>query len=144
MFVVSGGDPAPVLQLVEGAFDDVAVLVVIDVVADGSAAAGTLVPAVAALVTRFGDHGLDAARTQVSTVGAGRVRLVFAQRLGRRAWPARPQPWDAKIGQKSRQGRGIVGLAWGDRQHQRLAAAVDQGVGLGGQATARAPDGGSR
>jgi hypothetical protein len=39
VFVVAGGEASPVLDVVEGAFDDVAVLVVGDVEGDGSPAA---------------------------------------------------------------------------------------------------------
>jgi hypothetical protein len=41
MLVVPGRESAPVLELVEGTFDDVAVLVVLGVEADRPAAAGT-------------------------------------------------------------------------------------------------------
>jgi hypothetical protein len=46
--------------MVEGAFNDVAVLVVLDVVVDGSAAVCPSVRTVADLVRRFGDDRLDA------------------------------------------------------------------------------------
>ncbi len=63
--VVSGGEAAPLLGLVEPALDDVAALVVIVVVGDGAAAAGTTTSAVALLVGGLGDDRDDTSGAQV-------------------------------------------------------------------------------
>jgi hypothetical protein len=58
VFVVAGGQAAPVLESVEGSFDDVAVLVVLGVEADRSAAAGAPVLVVADLVGGLADDSV--------------------------------------------------------------------------------------
>ena len=64
VLVVAGRQAAPVLQPVEGAFDDVAALVVLSVEVDRSATARASPLAVADLVGGLGDHRGDASGAQ--------------------------------------------------------------------------------
>jgi hypothetical protein len=61
VLVVSGRDSSPVLEVVERPLDDVAILVVVSVEADGPAAARAALLAVPDLITGFGDDGGDPA-----------------------------------------------------------------------------------
>lgn len=54
MFVVAGRDAEPLLEVTEAALDDVALSVVRDVIADGSATAGTTPLPAALLVSGLG------------------------------------------------------------------------------------------
>ncbi len=53
--------------------------------------------------------------------------------------PARSLPWDAQLGQRQLQRRGVTGLPWRDAQDEREAAAVDEGVGLDRQTAPERP-----
>jgi len=61
--VVAGGQAAPLLDLLVGPFDDVAVLVLLGVVADRAAAGRSATQPVLLLVGPFGDDRLDPALT---------------------------------------------------------------------------------
>src|SRR3954452_20050427 len=78
VLVVAGGQGAPLLEHVEAAFDDVPAGVLDRVVVDGAATPGASTFAVAGLVVRLRDDGLDAAAAQVAASAARRVRLVGA------------------------------------------------------------------
>ena len=82
MLVVSGGQSAPLLVDVEGAFDDVPTFVELDVQRGWSPAGGASVPPVVDLVVTFGDDDLDPARGQLQPVVTGAVGLVRQQRVG--------------------------------------------------------------
>lgn len=71
MLVVAGGESTPLLEVAVAAFDDVTALVVGDIEPDGSSAARPAALAVALLVGRFGDRGLDAAGAQVPAASRG-------------------------------------------------------------------------
>lgn len=60
-FVAAGVDSAPLLQAREAAMKDVAVPVIVAVVADGPAASGAASEAVADLLRRLRNDGLDTA-----------------------------------------------------------------------------------
>lgn len=70
----------------------------------------------------------------------GGVGLVIADCLRGRPRPAGPEPRGPKLGQKCGERSGVTGLARGEGDHQRQATAIDQSVGLGGQAPTRTPD----
>lgn len=123
------------LVFVEAAFDDVATLVVLDVVADRSSAARTTTLAMALLVGRLGDDGDDAAVAQVLTDRARRVCLVAADPVGAGAWPARASTLDAEVFHQDGEHRGIAGLAGTDEHDQWEPASVDEVVDLRAQTT---------
>jgi hypothetical protein len=77
--VVAARWSAPLLDVVEASLDDVAVLGEVAVVADRSATAAGLALAVADLVCRFRDDGLDAATAEQAAVTAAAVGLVCKQ-----------------------------------------------------------------
>ena len=140
VLVVAGGQAAPVLEPVEGAFDDVAVLVVLGVEVQRSATGGALGLAAGDGVGLLRDHHRDAAGLQQVAVLAPGVGLVRAKRGGSGARSAWAQPRDAKLLEKPWQCWGITGLPGRDDDDQREAAAVDQRVGLGRQPAAGTPD----
>ena len=59
-FVVAGGQGSPLLEGVEAAFDDVALLVGVLVVGDGTSARGALAFSVGFLIFLFGDDAFNA------------------------------------------------------------------------------------
>ncbi len=132
-FVVTGGEAAPLLVFVEASFDDVAALVVLDVVADRAPASGAATPAVPLLIRRFGDHRDDPAFAQVGADRAGRVRLVSADPGGAGARPARPAPGDAEVIHQDREHRCVTCLTGTDEDDQRQTAAVDEVMDLRAQ-----------
>src|ERR1700730_17146671 len=79
-FVVAGGQPAPVLDDVEGSFDDVAALVFLDVEADRAPASAAAASAVIDLGGLFGDDRADAPGAQTCPVCARRVGLIAQHR----------------------------------------------------------------
>src|SRR4051794_7679994 len=79
--VVAGGDASPGLELVDQALDRVSLLVEVGVVADRTAAPGTLLLPVGGLVPLLRDDCLDAASAQVGAVAAGRIGLVPGDRI---------------------------------------------------------------
>ena len=80
MFVVAGSDAAPVLEPVEGSFDDVAVLVVVGVEAQRSAAALAFRLATFDRVGLLRDDDPDAAGPQQFAVRSAAEGLDAAQR----------------------------------------------------------------
>lgn len=78
-FVVSGGEAAPLFEVVEGVLDDVAVAVVDGVELGWSPAGAAAFLAVPDLVGGLRDRGLDAAGGQHFPDRAGGVRLVSAE-----------------------------------------------------------------
>jgi len=93
-FVEAGCDCAVAAQLVDGSFDDVPQAVGVDVVGDGPAAGAAASFAVAGLVSRFRDDGLDAASAQVRADAAAGVGLVGQDAAGARAGAPRAAAGD--------------------------------------------------
>jgi len=125
VFVVAGGDAAPLLEPVEAAFDGVAVAVGLGVEGGWAPAGGAFALAVGDLVAAFGDGVLDPSFPQVGSragVGVGLVRqqaLVAGEPVG--------------VGAQQRDQHGIVSGLPGREQHRdRGAQLVGQGVDLGG------------
>ena len=98
VLVVSSRKAAPMLEAVEGTFDDVAAAVGVLVVADRAAAAGAAATAMGFLVIGFGDHAADPAGSQVGADRARGVGLVGQNTVGP---GARSPEWspDAKAGE---------------------------------------------
>ena len=140
MLVVAGGDATPLLEPVERPLDDVALLVVLGVVADRAAAAGAALGAVAGLVGGLGDDRGDASSAQMGPVAAGGVRLVPPQGGGAGPWSTWSQPRNMQGSQQRQQLRAVPCLTRRDGDDQRPAAAIDQRVGLGRQPTAGPAD----
>ena len=140
MFVVAGGDAAPVLELVEGPFDDVAARVGVGVEVDRPATSESPPLAVPDLVGGFGDDRGDPPRAQQGTVRPGGIRLVPAQGGRGGPWSSRSDPRDPKLSQQQRQCPGVAGLAGCDGDDQWAPTPVDQRVGLGRQTPAGPAD----
>jgi len=117
-FVVTRGDATEVFDLVDKAFDEMALLVEVGIVRDGLGA-GTV----------RGDHGVDVVRAQVRSEGIGVEGLVGNQDFG-------GQAADECFGLGD-----VVRLAGGETNAQRIAERIDGDVQLGAQPPARAPDG---
>jgi hypothetical protein len=107
--VVSGGDAAPVLEAAEGPLDQVA------------APVGDGVEGVAALAGRV--VGDDRQGTTVDQPAAQRIAVIGG------VGDAEPGGWQG--GEQRRGGRGVAGLSGGQREGERPAEAVDDGVDLG-------------
>lgn len=125
---------------VEAAFDDVAVLVEIAVVAHRSATAAALARPVADPVGGFGEHGLDPAAPQQHPVAPAAVGPVAQQRVGPGPCPPGTDPWDLQGCQQYRQHRAVVGVARADMDGKGPATTIDQRVELGRQAAAGPAD----
>lgn len=82
VLVVSSRKAAPMLEAVEGTFDDVAAAVGVLVVADRAAAARAAATAMGFLVVGFGDHAADPAGSQVGADHARGVGLVGQNTVG--------------------------------------------------------------
>ena len=80
--------------------------------------------AVPGLVGGLGDDRDDAALAQVGADRAGGVGLVAAQPVRTRPRPAE-RSRHPQLGQQWQCSRGVAGLAWRDRDHQRQAVAID-------------------
>lgn len=87
-FLVACGDGAEALESVDGAFDGVALLVLLAVESGGPAASGSSVLSVPLLVETLGDGVPDSASSQVASVAAGRVGLVGQNVVGPGAGPS--------------------------------------------------------
>ena len=127
--VVAGGQPAPLLVVVEGPLDHVAVLVDLGVERGWSATRTASSPAVTGLVGGCGDHGLDVPTAQQFPVRARGVRLVAQHgiRSGPRRDTVRASSRCFSIGESP--------LTGGQGDHQRPAAAVDELVDRAAQPT---------
>src|SRR3954453_20111659 len=97
-FVVSGGHRPVGLELVDGAFDDVALLVDLAVEPGGPPARAAPAQPVVLLVRGFGDGGLDPASAQVGADRAAGVGLVAQHSAGSGPWPAGSVAADADPG----------------------------------------------
>src|SRR4051794_1562462 len=97
-FVVAGGHRPVGLELVDGAFDDVALLVGFGVERLWPPTRAASPQPVLLLVRRFGNGGLDLAFAQVSTDRAAGVGLVGQHPAGSGPWPARAAASDPDPG----------------------------------------------
>lgn len=133
--VVAGCEAAPRLDLVDAAFDAVAIFVEFGVVEDGPPAPAALLLAVRGLVGLLRDDRLDIPFPQVSAVGAGGVRLVAGDRVGPGARAA-DRATDLDLVQ-DRDGPGAVGgLSLGQDEGERAAARIGSEMDLAGQTAA--------
>ena len=128
------------LHAVEEAFDDVAVLVIVGVVADGPAARAATFLAVRGLVGLLGDDGLNVSRAEQGTMAARAVGLVRAEHVRCRARTTGAAPGDPQFPKQQRQHRAVARMARPHDQRQRSTLAINEGVGLGAQTTTRAAD----
>lgn len=128
--VVTGREASPLLVLVEAALYDVAALVVLDVVTQGSATLRTTPFAVPPLIGGFEDHGDDVAIAQMLPDRPGRVRLVAADAIGPGPWTARSSPSNAQMVHQDREHRGVPGLTGADEHDQRQPMPVDEVMDL--------------
>src|SRR5690606_41383769 len=98
-----GGQAPPLLVFVAAALEGVAALVVVAVVAHGSAAAGAALLGVPLLVGGLGDDRDDVAIAQVLADSARRVGLVAADAVGSGAGSAGPAAGDAEVAHQDRE-----------------------------------------
>ena len=139
-FGVAGGEATELFQAVEAAFDDVALLVDGGVEARWPAAGWTSGLAAGDLVGPFRAGEADP-ETSHRPAGRGvRVRLVSDHPAGPASWSAAPGRADADLIEQRQQLRVVTGLAWGDQDRHRPAAAVHGEVDLGGQPAPRASE----
>ena len=132
---------APLRVFVESAFDDVAALVVLDVVADRSPAAGAAALPVSLLVGGLGDHSHDSAFAQVCADRTRRVGLVPSDSVRSRAWPPWAAPGDAEVIHEHREHRRVTGLSGPDEHDQRQPPTIDEVMDLRAQPAPRPPYG---
>jgi hypothetical protein len=132
--VIASGQAPPLLDLVNAAFDGIAVLVQVRIVTDRAAAVRALLLAVGGLVGLLGYDTADAASPRVGTVSAGGVRLIRGDCAGPDARAAdRATYLDAF--QHRDETRAVSSLSRGEDERQRPAPAFGREVGLGGQST---------
>jgi len=98
-FVVSGGHRPVGFELVDGAFDDVALLVGLGVEPGWSPTRAASPQPVLLLVRGFGDGGLDPASAQVGADRAAGVGLVAQHSTGSGPGPAESSALDPDRGQ---------------------------------------------
>jgi hypothetical protein len=116
------------LELVEGTFDDVAALVAALVERRRAATVGAAVLAMPDLVGGLRDDALDPSVAQQRTDGLGRVRLVGSQLIGAGPWSTGPEARDAQMLEQRRERRTVAGLTGRDREDQRQAPSVNEGM----------------
>lgn len=118
-FVVAGGDPAPVLQLVEQPLDQVSQAVFLPVVRNGIAA-----------VALCGDHRLDAGSRDLITDGIGVIAAISEERLD----PAldHPEQWGKTLH--------VMRLSRRQDEAEREALGFASGMELGGEASSRSAE----
>jgi hypothetical protein len=137
--VVAGREAAPCLDLVDAAFDAVAVFVELGVVGEGPSAPASLLLPVRGLVGLLRDDRLDVPFAQMSAVGAGGVSLVTGDRVGTGARAA-DRATDPDLVQDRDEPGTVGGLPLGQDEGERAAAGVGGEMNLAGQAAARAPE----
>ena len=111
----------PLIEVFIGAFDDIAVLAQLGVVADRPAAGGPATKPVVLLVGAFGDDRPGAPLAQQRPVGAAGVGLVSQQRIGSGPSPAPTTTRDSSEPQKLRQHGAVAALPGSGFDHQRWA-----------------------
>lgn len=114
------------------ALDDVPALVSPRVQAHGAPAGRAVVSAVAPLVSRLGDDGLDATGAQVGADCPRGLRRVADHRVGADAGPSY-QPVHTQPPQQQEQYRGVPCLARGDQADQWQPCPIDKLVDLRAQ-----------
>lgn len=129
VFVVSGGNAAPVLESVKASFDAVALSVDAGVEGRWPATLGAFGFAAGDLVAAFRDGVGDSGLPQR---GAGRV--VRVSLIGQQPKPAAALLVEA--GQQRQQHGVVAGLAGREQQGYRCAAGIGEGVDLRGPAAA--------
>lgn len=139
-FVVSGRDPAPLLDEREGSFDDVAVFVGVGVERGWSASSAALAFAGGDLVALLRDYGGDAAGAEHAPVHATGVGLVGCDRVRAGAWAPTADPGHADVVEDLFEHRSVVALPASDDDRQREAVTVDGVMDLRRQPATGAAD----
>lgn len=137
-FVVTGGQAAPLLDVIEVSFNDVAALVILGVEGRGPAATCTSTLAVGDLVGGFGNDRDDPAAAQPSACCSAGVGLIAADALRAGMWAATAAAVHFQVREQMLEHRSVVGLAGAHEHHQRSSAAVNEMVNLAGQPAAGA------
>lgn len=138
--VVAGGDPAPLFEVVEAAFDDVAAFVGLGV-EGGWAAAGAAAPcSVADLVFTFGDGAGDVMTPQPDADGFGAVALVTEEMIRAAARPSRSGPWNTDGVHDVGETGAVVDVAAGHHERQRTPQPVTGQMDLAGQPAPGPPE----
>lgn len=92
------------------------------------------------LILLLGNHALDPTSRQVPANRPGRIRLVSQSRRGTCPGRSSPELLHHERVHEILEHRRVPGLPRADQQHQRSAVAVNQGMDLCAQPTARAAD----
>ena len=138
--VVTSGQTAPLREVVEAAFDDVASAVVDWIEYRWAAAVGPSAFAVSGLVGGFGDHGGDAAGSQVLADRSRGIRFVASNPVRACACSTATEPWDSQVAHQMGDHWCVAGLLRPDQHNHGPPMAVDGVMDLGGPATAGATD----
>src|SRR5215207_6777344 len=139
-FVVAGGHRPVGLELVDGAFDDVALLVDLGV-EPGWPTTRTAPPEPVLLLVRgFGDGGLDPALPQVGADPAAGVGLVAQHPAGSGPWPAGSSAADPDPGHHRPKPQAVVPLPGTGDPRDRPAPPVGGQVNLARQPAAGPAD----
>ena len=136
-FVVAGGDRSGAAELVDGAFDGVAVAVG-HRVEGGQSAPGFAASSPGLLVGFERDGRPDPPRPQTRTDRLGRVGLVGQHSIGTATRPAPSRALHAEPVQNQVEGQRVVALPGGGHDAQRPAAGIGEQVDLGAQPAAGA------
>src|SRR5215203_2218284 len=139
-FVVAGGHRPVGLELVDGAFDDVALLVDLGVEAGWPPTRTAPPEPVLLLVGRFGDGGLDPALPQVGADPAAGVGLIAQHPAGSGPWPAGSSAADSDRGHHRPKPQAVVPLSGAGDPRDRPAPSVGGQVNLAGQPSAGPAD----
>jgi len=140
-FVVAGGEPAVVFEVVEAALDGVSVLVPCWVEGWGSAAGGAASSSVSGLVGWHGDGRRDLVSSEPGAVGAGGVGLVGEDSLGSLPGASGSGAGDADLLEHGDELWAVAVLTRGEQEREHPTVLVDRGVGLGAPPAAGATQG---
>lgn len=139
-FVVACRDTAPLLDLREGALDDVAILVCVGIEGGWPAACGSLAFAGGDLVALVRDHRSDPAGAEHAPVHPTGIRIVGGDGVWSGAWPAASRSGNADVVEDLFEHRAVIALSTGHDDRQREAVPVDGVMDLRRQPAAGATD----
>src|SRR3954449_3010445 len=140
-FVVAGGHRPVGFELVDGAFDDVALLVGFGVEHRWPPALAAAAEPVLLLIRGFGDGGLDPASAQVGADPAAGVGLVAQHPAGSGPWPAGSVAADPDRGHHRPEPEAVVPLPGTGHPRDRPTPPVGGQVNLARQPAAGPADG---
>lgn len=132
-------DPAPLLELVEAALDDVAAAVTSSLLLTEVDRSPAALAAVSDLIVALRNRRGDPALAQPRAVRFGRVALVREYPVRPRSWPA-SRAWHADLAQRCGQHAGVRRLPGSEDERQCATFPVADKMALRRQSTAGAAD----